>query len=105
MTPQEELDLMSTEYEQALERAMLEKVAWEAVQMSYDSLMSGYKAAGNSHDQAQSLFDAMMQDYANRYAVALDEIYRTSDALRIFLRKNPQLILTAPRPKRRFGHA
>lgn len=103
MTLQEELELLCTDYEETLARAMLEKVAWEASQMSYESLMTGYKSAGKSHDQAQSLFDGMMQDYSSRYVAALDEINRASDALRTFLHKNPQLMLTAPRIPRRLG--
>ena len=103
MALQDELEELCTLYEQALEIAMKEKTAWEAVQMSYGSLTDSYKSMGKSHEEAQAMFDGMMQDYADRYAAALGEIHRTSDLLRIFLRQHSHSVLMGPRIKSRLG--
>lgn len=103
MSPQEELEQVCLMYEQASERAMLEKVAWEAAQMSCASLMSSYQSMGKSHEEAQGMFETLMQDYSSRYTSALDEIARTSSELRQFLKKHPRLTLSSPRIKRRLG--
>src|ERR1700719_4302539 len=78
MKSRAELRSARTQYEQALEKVMLEKTAWEALQLSYTTLLSSLQNRGLSPEQAQMKVDGYMQTHAKSFEAALKRLAQIS---------------------------
>jgi hypothetical protein len=64
---------------QARESVAIAHNCWSNLAASYNSLVRSYKAAGLSHDDAMTAFEASMENQRASFVAALKHLERTND--------------------------